>query len=589
MPVIRRIALRHFRGFENFGTRLPGHALLVGEPGAGRSDLIEGIVRVLDGDYWRSRRADELDFYDLDTSQPAEVEVVVGGLSIPAQDALIHQLEFWVGKTGTLISELEDASLMDRATHEPVVRLTYRLEIGEDGRLDETVFWPKLSPAGKDPRLVRMTDRAYLPFLWQRGGSARTIDLTGRSEFRELIDVQTGEPFEDAIKKFLAEVTAAAGAFSEQERVAAALDELLEGILPVRRFDPSKTAAETLRFLPDGGATSGLLRSLAAALTLRQGPALLPAARHGSSANAALRGGLILAGARRLPGAIVAVDELSADLDPALAGYLARQLHSSAGQLLMSAHSSGVAQAFEVDEIVRLHWRDGKRQVALGRRPTSHEDRIAQRYFAWQILPALSASAIVVVEGQHDRLALDALVQKTTGLGVPSLDAAAIEIVESNGTGESSKVAEQSHALGIYTIVLFDNDDAKGAAVPGYVGTALANADVVLRLPPRTAIEKVLVSGVPDAELVRVLGQLLNAIPGLVLPTGWETRTGKDLQRIAIDMLHGEKGALHAAFVREIEPTQVGQLALDLLARLHELGTIQAKTGVVGLDDDATT
>jgi hypothetical protein len=201
----------------------------------------------------------------------------------------------------------------------------------------------------------------------------------------------------------------------------------------------------------------------------------------------------------------------------------------------------------------------------------------------------LSASAIVVVEGQHDRLALDALVQKTTGLGVPSLDAAAIEIVESNGTGESSKVAEQSHALGIYTIVLFDNDDAKGAAVPGYVGTALANADVVLRLPPRTAIEKVLVSGVPDAELVRVLGQLLNAIPGLVLPTGWETRTGKDLQRIAIDMLHGEKGALHAAFVREIEPTQVGQLALDLLARLHELGTIQAKTGVVGLDDDATT
>ena len=588
MPAIRRISLRHFRGFENFETRIPGHAVLVGEPGAGRSDLIEGIVRVLDGDYWRSRRADELDFYDLDTSQPAEVEVVVGGLSTPAEDALIHQLEFWVGGTGTLISELEDANLLDRKTHEPVVRLTYRLEIGEDGRLDETVFWPKLSPAGKEPRLVRVTDRAYLPFLWQRGGSGRTIDLTGRSEFRELVDSQTGEPFEDAVKKFLAEVSTAAGAFSEQERVAAALDELLEGVRPIRRFDPDKAGSDTLRFLPDGGATSGLLRSLAAALTLRQGPALLPAARHGSSANAALRGGLILAGAKRLPGAIVAVDELSADLDPALAGYLARQLHSTAGQLLMSAHSSGVAQAFEVEEIVRLHWRDGKRQVALGRRPTSHEDRIAQRYFAWQILPALSASAIVVVEGEHDRLAIDALVQRTTGLGGPSLDAAAIEIVESNGTGESAKVAEQSHALGIYTIVLFDNDGAKDAAIPGYVGSALANADVVLRLPFRTGIEKVLVTDVSDAELVRVLGQLLKAIPGLVLPTDWETKTGKDLRRVAIDMLHGEKGALHAAFVRELEPPQIGKLALDLLARLHEIATKQAKTGLVGLYDEPT-
>ncbi len=588
MPAIRRVSLRHFRGFEEFETRLPGHAVLVGEPGAGRSDLIEGIVRVLDGDYWRSRRADELDFYDLDTSQPAEVEVVVGGLTVPAQDALIHQLEFWRSDTGTLISELADAGLLDRATHEPVVRLTYRLEIGEDGRLDETVFWSKLSPAGKEPRLVRMTDRAYLPFLWQRGGSSRTIDLTGRSEFRELVDAQTGESFDDAVKKFLAAVSTAAGAFSEQDRVASALEELLEGVRPVRRFDPDKPASETLRFLPDGGATSGLLRSLSAALTLQQGPALLPAARHGSSANAALRGGLILAGARRLPGAIVAIDELTADLDPALAGYLARQLHGTAGQLLMSAHSTGVSQAFEINEIVRLHWRDGKRQVALGRRPTSHEDRIAQRYFAWQILPALSASAIVVVEGQHDRLALDALVQRTTGLGVPSLDAAAIEIVESNGTGESAKVAEQSHALGIYTIVLFDNDDAEGAAVPTYVGTASANADVVLRLPPRTGIEKVLVSGVSDAEIVRVLGQLVKAIPGLALPTDWESKTGGDLRRIAIDLLHGPTGALHAAFVRELDPTQIGKLALDLLGRLHELATKQDKTGVVGLYDAPT-
>jgi hypothetical protein len=118
------------------------------------------------------------------------------------------------------------------------------------------------------------------------------------------------------------------------------------------------------------------------------------------------------------------------------------------------------------------------------------------------------------------------------------------------------------------------------------MGGAVANSDVVLRLPPRTGIERVLTDGVTDEELARVLKELLKAIPGLELPPDWTTRTGKDLRKVAIELLHGEKGALHAAFVRELDPTQIGQMALDLLRRLHELATVRSKTGLVSLNDD---
>lgn len=587
MPAVRQISIRHFRGFEDFKTKLPPHAVLTGEPGAGRSDVIEGLIRVLDGDYWRSRRGDELDFHDLDTSRPAEVEIVIGGLDEPAQDALLYQLEFWDKTDELLVGELADASLLDPARHEPVVRLTYRLSVGEDERLDEDVFWPKFGD--EDPQSVKLSQREFLPFLWQRGWSSRPLDLASRGDLRELIDVQDGPPFDEAVEEFLGDVAEAARVFSEQARVGGALGELMTGLRQVRRFDPDAPASDVLRFLPDGGATSGLLRSLAAALTLAQGPALLPVSRHGSSIGAALRGGLLLAGARRASRAIVAIDELSSDLDPALAGYLARQLRDCSGQLIMGSHSPAVTQAFEVEEIVRLYWRGQNRTVSIGRRPISKEDRIAQRYFAWQILPALSASAIVVAEGLGDRLAIDALIQKTTGLaGVPSLDAAAIEIIEATGKGDSAKVVEQAKALGIYTIALFDNDGRAEDPIPDEVTTAVAKANVVLRLPPRTAIERVLIDGVPDAELVRVVGALVTALPKLPLPAGWATLTGKPLAETIVALLHDQKGPLHAAFVRELDRALIGPEALQLLRRIFSLATERRLTGLVGLDDEAT-
>jgi putative ATP-dependent endonuclease of OLD family len=100
MPAIRHVAIRHFRGFEEFATPLPRHVVVVGEPGAGRSDLVEAIVRVLDPDYWRAHRADELDFHELDSSRAAQVELTIGALTQAGLDALTPHLELWASRSG---------------------------------------------------------------------------------------------------------------------------------------------------------------------------------------------------------------------------------------------------------------------------------------------------------------------------------------------------------------------------------------------------------------------------------------------------------------------------------------------------------
>jgi hypothetical protein len=582
MAQIRSVQAEHFRGFSSFTTALREHAVLVGEPGAGRSDLIEGIVRVLDRDYIRVKRGDELDFHNADTSQDAIVELVLGNLSDAAIDAFTLLLELWDRETALVVAELDDPNDFDEARHEWVVRVAYRLTLREDGRLDEIVHWPKAAGAAGELRPVRPAEREYLPFLWQRGVSARPLDLSGRGELRDLIDAQVGEPFEDAVERFLDAVSAAAEQFSSQDRVQAALDAVLTPLHQVRRYDPTLVPEDTVRFLPDGGATSGLLRSLAAALTLQQGPALLPATRHGTTALASLRSGLLLAAAGRLEDPIVAIDDLSADLDPGLSRYVAASLRPIAGQLLVAARAASVTDVFEAEEIVRLSWVDGDRQVHLGRPAIDKADRLAQRYFATQIAPALSASAVVVVEGLHDRLAIDAVALRAAASGdAPSLAGAGIEVIEANGNGEIAKVVAQCAQFGIYTIALFDNDNRAGMPIPGHVTETADIAEVTIHLPARTGIERILIRGLSDEDLVATLAALDEAIPDVTLPTGYEDLIGRDLERIAIGALHDKSGAVHAAFVRALP--LLGPNSIALIRRIHELATERTETGIVAL------
>jgi hypothetical protein len=572
MAAIRHVRIRNFRGFKDFETSFPPHAVLVGEPGAGRSDLIEALIRTLDPDSLRGRYGSELDLFNVDRSHAAVVEVTIGDLKDDVLSTLFHQREFWDRKTGTVVASLPAGAAPNPETHEPIVRFGYRLAI-EEGQPNEIIYFPKFadSARGEFPR-VGLSHRSLIPFLWQRGMSTRPLDLAGRGELRGLIDRHTGEEFDDAVDRFVETVKAAAADFSSQERVAAALQAILMPLRGVRRFDAAKTGAELIRFLPDGGGPSGLLRSLASAITLLDSPQHFPALRHGSTLLAALRGGVLHAAATTVEGAIIAIDDFGGEFDPYLARHLAGELRRSAGQVIVATHSAAVASSFATDEVMRLYRQAGIRRTASPRKPIRRQDRIAARYLTSTLVEAFNASAVVVVEGHHDRMAYAALKERAVAVGrLESLDAAGVSFAEAEGDGEAPKVARAARDLAIFTIVLLDNDKGIPAAMDVKVKTCLDAADAVLRLPPKMAVEQLLFAGVSDSELIRVFTELNSVFGDLALPPNWADLSGSELLRVLSKTLHDRPGSLHASYVWELNEAELPTLAIDALRHLRQM------------------
>jgi putative ATP-dependent endonuclease of OLD family len=583
MAAIRHIRIENFRGFAAFETPLRPHAVLVGEPGAGRSDLIEGLIRTLDPESLRGRRGTDLDLYQLDRSRAAVVEVTVGDLSDSVRSALFNQLEFWDREGETLAATLPAGATPDPARYESVVRFAYRLEIADD-QPAEVVYYPKFAdpPRGNYPR-VGANERSLISFFWQRGLSTRPLDLAGRGELRGLIDRQTGEDFGDSVDRFMGAVETAAADFSSQERVAAALQSILVPLRAVRRFDDTKSGAELISFLPDGGAPSGLLRSLAAAITLLDSPEHFPAVRQGATLLAALRGGALHAVATAVEGAIVAIDDFGGEFDPFLARHLAAELRRSAGQLIVTTHAPSVASAFGTEEIVRLHRSGGVRQAARAAIPTTRRHRISARYLTSPLVEAFNASAVVIVEGHHDRMGYAALAERAVALGrLKSFDASGIAFVEAEGDGEAPKVARAARELGIFAIAVLDNDRGTPAATDDQVQSCLAEADAVVRLPARMAIEELLLDRVSEGELTRAFTELDGAFGDLALPPNWDRLPATDLRRLLSRTLHNRPGSLHSSYVWELDEGELPGAAISALDRIWEVASGR-RTGLVEL------
>ncbi len=582
MVAVRRLSVSRFRGFEQWSTGFPEHAVLVGEPGAGRSDLIEILIRLLDPEYLRTHRGEELDFWQLSIDEPATAEAVLGGLSDAQARALIGHWEWWDPAAETLITQsgaLEPVGLRDQ---ERVVRIAYRLAAREDGRFEERVYWPKSSNPDLDQfDPVRTAERAYLPFFWQRGLSTRPLDLAGRGELRDLVERQGGERFDEAVQRFVTEVSTASARFSEQERVKAALESVLAPLRDARRFKPDP-AEQLVRFLPDGGSPSGLLRTLTAAITMEDGPDHLPAVRHGATVLGALRAGALIAAAESNDGSIVAVDDFGGEFDPHLAADVARRLRAQSGQLILATRSPTVVDTFRIPEIVRVFRADTQRRVARGSRGATKSERISAYFYAGRLTRALGASAVVVVDGVHDRLALESVERRATSAGtLQSLAAAGIAYVDAAGSGELAKVANAARQLGLYVVVLLDNDQSAGEPPNAATIEAATQADVALRLPPRRKLEWLLVDGIGDTELLSAVKALTESMTDLRVPATWEALAGQELQRFVVKLLHDTKGSIHAAFVEALDDAAVCPTAVSALERIRSLAVGRASTGLV--------
>lgn len=583
---ILRAVFHHFRGFEHAAIVTSGHVVLVAEPGAGRSDVIEGLDRVLSPEATRSRFPSEMDFFGRDTTRRAEVEVVIGDLGRDLEQAFFDVLEVWNRPRHELVESEEDPESIDRTELDFVIRLCYRANWNSQQEQGEHwVDYPKTSDPGSGHfERVPRADREALGFsaLISRG---HVLELTQRSGFRNLVESASGDDFSEAIRTLEVELGTRAGAFSGTSQVSAAL----EGVIAPLRVPlglGTKPASEVIRFLPEGGSIGGLLRSLSASLELPSGGGSLPVYRQGSTVTTLLGVAQALATAGK--GGVIAVDDFGEGLDAASGLNMAAVVRSSAAQVWISTRRAHVAEAFEPEELVRLaRGKGGAREVYYGKTPKSRPERLAARHLNLQILPAVASRAVVVLEGPHDCAALKALSVRAfselgeslpAATGVSIIDAAAADA--SGGSSALGRLAAATRQLGLRTVAVLDHDGA-GAEEEKVLQATLEAADVVVRLPPGHAIELALLSGLDEGEIRAALKELNSGL-GVELPGDLDTLVGKKLADCAKRVLKSY-GGLHAQFLETLAPGRIPTVGLALLRACVLAAADRSKSGLVQL------
>jgi putative ATP-dependent endonuclease of the OLD family len=562
---VHRLSVSGYRGVDDVVLYPRDHVLLIGEPGAGRSDLVAALIRVLDPNSTRGQ-VEVWDFHGCDTTRTITIEVVLAALSADHQQRFARHLEVWDHTAGELLEEFDDAEELTEDEHEWVLRIAYTARWSEvEAQGEHWVYYVKTSdPATDQWDRVMRPERQALPFL--APPTTRPLQIRAEGQFRALLEQSdpTGT-LAEAFAQLAADVESLTSRLSAHPAVVAGLGLVLDPLRPP--LDVDAAPEEVIRFAPEGGSVAGLLRALAATVDLHDSAGFLPLRRHGSTLTAMLTGAETVALADS-PAAVVAIDDFGDELDAGTAEYLAARLRASAGQLWLSTRRPEACRGFAAGEIVRLT-RDGVARRANSLvMPRSQPERLELRQLHLQLLPAMTARTVLLCEGPFDALSLNALAdRRLRSNGAPGPAAYRARLVEAGGIEQIPKLARLAKALGFRVIALLDHDKP-GPVAEANLADAAAEADAVVQLPARFAIERALVHDVDPTALRTVMKTLKD---GLALP--WPDSAGMGDADIA-DFLAGNlkaRNGLHTFYLdmlpQAVEPPVAGRLldeAVDL-------------------------
>ena len=565
--LVRRLHVRNFRGFLDLPVEPDGNIVVLGPPGSGRSDLIEALGRVLDTIASRTRITTELDFHNRDTTHPIQITLTLADLGPSVEQLFLDHLELWDAANDHIVVEAETPESVDQGDYEWVLRLEYWARwLPDEERCEEWVHYPKDSDPDADFFAhARRSDIETLGFGLLRWSGGRMLELGGRSAFRRVIERADGGDFAAALDHYVSDVAQAAAQFTESSQVQAALEEVVEPLQEVLGLDPGDPSG-LVQFQPEGGSTSGLLRSLGPSIDLQDGVGHLPAWRHGSTRAVLFRIAESLAlSARAEP--ILAIDDLGDGLDAASAAHLAAVIRRTAGQAWVTTRLPAVAEVFEPQEVLRLD-RDasGQGRAWCGKKPKTKAEAVAAKHWHRNLLPAFSYRSVVVVEGPNDFAALHTLAlrrAKEQGERLPATWGIALinaGMMGSGGYQNVLKLAGTARDMGLRAIGVVDGDRDSGASQ--YLAANHTLADAVVRLPDQTAIEIAISGGLPDEVLRQALVDVA-ASAGLPPPDNLDTLAGPDLLGAATWFI--KRNSLHSAFVEALPGDSLPPLGVALL------------------------
>lgn len=548
---IARLEIRRFRGFESFVFIPREHVVVVGEPRAGRSDLVAALRRVLDPKSVASR-PNEWDVFrplpdpsvaggneDDEIAAPlTAVEISLLKLSDDTEQALQDRLELLNPTTGELANadETDDAELG--------VRMRYCLQYNADEeQLQHWIEYPKSGT--RVPRSERELLRAFfldrnLPLQLRAGGTLRHL---------------ASEPDPDALSETLQEfsegIADATQTLADSDAVQAALKLVTQHgaqrLLELDRSDP--TAA--IGFTAEDGSLAALLRAVQPTLDLDTAGAL-PLSAHGSTASAVLAAAEASATAQA-GDAIVIADDFGDHLDAASGEYLAARLRRRAGHLWLTTRQAEVARAFKANELLRLTRSTGGRKAFQLSEFPDRKARVRRRHLFTLLGPAMSARTVVLLEGPHDMETYSTVSwrQFRDGNKAP-LSAFGMRLVPASvgggegGKQELPKISKLATELGLAVRIVLDHD--KPGTDQGLIEELCEIAEMVVHLPERTAVERAIVAGLPVADLRQALGAITRDHE---LSLDVDSIDESDVAEKCVWALK-QKGGLHRSFIEAL-------------------------------------
>lgn len=573
---IRELRIQNFRGLADLTIRPNGHVVLMGEPRAGRSTVVDALARVLT--FYRGRHRDitELDFHKADTSSSIRITLTVGELGPQLEQEFFDRLEVWDEGEAGVVEETDSPDQIDLDGRSWVVRIAYEAQWVDDREsADDQVFFPKQSdPSAGHFVRVRRPDLDVLNFRSLRPRSERPLDLGPRSDFREVVDhVDVDEKdFATAIGNYVEGVGEAARYLGCADQMQAALAEVLA---PLRVLLGAHDHGEqSVRFMPDDGSTSGLLRSLGATFDFDDGTGPLPLWRQGQSVESVFKVAEVVAAVAQTE-PILAIDNLGDGMDTAAAAHLAAELRNRAGQVWITTRHAAVAEVFEPQEVIRLGRKaNGAAFVRLGRQPAGKADSIIHRQWHRNILPALSYRAAIVVEGPGDFAALHTLASRLRILDnrpLPASQGVAMISAAAGGSGgyaDALKVGCEASLMGLRAVAAIDGDTDDSAK--RFVDSTKDQVAAVVRLPDKQAIEAAIIDGVSDDVLTQVLQELASAA-GVDVPPAIARSGGSELRKGAVRFI--KKNSLHGPLIDSLPMVHLPTLAQRYLEALLDAAT----------------
>lgn len=576
---ISHLRLQDFRGWSHLDLRPRTHVLFAGVPRAGRSDVIAALARLLDPaavrlhpvltDIRRRRQLPAATPTDVDSSAvPLPDSAATGdaaGKAVADADCVepapadFAEAEVTLVDLDPELGQLCDGFLEPLDPDDQVdvsgsaapdarlgVRMCYRVSYDPDAdALDHVLYFPvRSNPAiGKYTRVPTAVRRA-LPVVVLN--AQRPLQLRAEGVLRRLVCERDTDGASAAFRALEQAVAAATDQLSADEVIAGTIDAVLQTGGLAQRLGEVAPTANDVRFRPEDGSLSALLRAIQPALDL-DGAGPLALSSHGSTATAVLAAAEALLLATSTSGVVVLGDDFGEGLDAATAEHVVAVLRARAAQVWMTTRRPEVARAFAPTELVRLGRRGGTRTWHVLPEPADRKEVAVRRLLHAQLLPALTAPAVAIVEGPHDVTTYSSAERHrmTTGTGW-SLAAAGVRLISADsgsggGTGQIPRVAALARAMGFRVIALIDCDPAKTSA--DTVAQIEAACDVVVRLPTSCAIELALVTGVDVAHLRKAA----EVLPAWGVPDPTSGAADGDVPKAIAKVLH--KQGLHEQFL----------------------------------------